>query len=275
MRRTPGNQMRLFAQPSQVYTGKCRFFLGTHEVSWAGRTSAPLFLSRRRLARQRTHPLARGPWALDSGGFTELETYGRWTVTPQEYAAEVRRYARSMGGMVWAATQDWMCERIMLDKTGMTIEEHQARTVQSYLDLRRIAPEIPWSPALQGWTRADYVRCFYMYRDAGINLRDNDIVGVGSVCRRQHTDEAVEIFKALHALGLRLHGFGLKLTGLRKASRYLASADSMAWSFGASRSGGRPGVRMDSCTHKAQTCANCMAYALHWRDKVLEIPNVY
>lgn len=246
----------------------CRFFLGTHEVSWVGRTSVPLFLSRRRLARQKSHTTALGMWALDSGGFTELSLYGRWTVSPEVYAAEVRLYAGRLGRMLWAATQDWMCERIMLDKTGLTVEEHQARTVQSYLDLRRIAPDIPWSPALQGWTPADYMRCLNMYYDAGVDLRQSNVVGVGSVCRRQHTDEAVEIFKTLHACGLRLHGFGLKLAGLRKAANYLVSADSLAWSYAARKGGVAPG-----CTHK--TCANCMVYAMQWRAKVLAIPGVF
>ncbi len=44
-----------------------KFWLGTHEVSWLGRTDVPLFISRRRLARQKTwaragcvHQVARG-----------------------------------------------------------------------------------------------------------------------------------------------------------------------------------------------------------------------
>jgi O-acetyl-ADP-ribose deacetylase (regulator of RNase III) len=32
------------------------------------------------------------PWALDSGGFTELSLHGRWKATPAAYVAAVRRY---------------------------------------------------------------------------------------------------------------------------------------------------------------------------------------
>ena len=43
------------------------------------------------------------------------------------------------------------------------------------------------------------------------------------------------IVQDLFDQGLRLHGFGYKLTGLRWSSDHLASADSMAWSFHARR----------------------------------------
>lgn len=249
---------------------RCRFFLGTHEVSWAGRTAVRLFLSRRRLARQKSHPVALGFWALDSGGFTELDLHGCWTVPPEVYVEEVRVYSGRLGRMSWAATQDWMCEDKILKKTGLTVQEHQRRTVASYLRLRQLAPEIPWSPAVQGWSVADYVQCVRMYEAEGVDLRTVRLVGVGSVCRRQHTDEAVEIFKTLHSHGLRLHGFGLKLTGLRKAAQYLRSADSLAWSYGARRAK----TRLPGCKHRG-ACGNCMAYALSWRDKVLTIPGVW
>lgn len=49
-----------------------QFWLGTHKTGWLERTDVPLFISRRRLVERVTLPRARGPWALDSGGFTEL-----------------------------------------------------------------------------------------------------------------------------------------------------------------------------------------------------------
>ncbi len=62
-----------------------RFYLGTHHASWLGRTDVPLFVSRRRLAGIRRLPRALGPWALDSGGFTELSMFGRWRTTAAQY----------------------------------------------------------------------------------------------------------------------------------------------------------------------------------------------
>lgn len=244
----------------------CRFYLGTHQPHWLERTETPLFISRRRMKDRKTYPRARGIWALDSGGFTELKDFGTWTVSPRQYASEVKQIAVEVGNMVWAATMDWMCEPVMLAKTGLSIAEHQARSVRSFLELRDMEPEIPWIPVLQGWERDDYLRCWLMYQNAGVDLEKQPTVGVGSVCRRQHSDEALDIFTALR--GLKLHGFGLKMLGLRKSAHLLTSADSMAWSFHARR---KPPF-CGSTTHI--NCANCQWYAEKWREDVVSIPGV-
>jgi hypothetical protein len=41
------------------------------------------------------------------------------------------------------------------------------------------------------------------------------LVGIGTVCRRQHTMVAVRLIQALSSLGIRLHGFGLNPMGGR------------------------------------------------------------
>lgn len=247
--------------------GRCRFFLGTHMDGWLKTWTSPLFISRRRLVRRKKLIRAAGAWALDSGGFTEITKYGAWTVSPRDYAADVRRFSSEIGGMRWAATQDWMCETVALARTGKTIEEHQRLSIRSYLDLTEIAPDLPWVPVIQGWTRDDYLRCADLYEAEGVDLAALPTVGVGSVCRRQHTTGAYQIFAALHARGLRLHGFGLKLQGLEMAAHLLTSADSMAWSYGARKS-----PPMDGCTHRS--CGNCPRWAKRWRDRVVSIPGV-
>lgn len=99
-----------------------RFWLGTHETSWLERLDVPLFVSHRRLARLKRHlPVARAPWALDSGGFTELGTYGEWRTSVDDYAAAVDVYVRRIGRLEWAAPMDWMCEPHMLAKTGFCV----------------------------------------------------------------------------------------------------------------------------------------------------------
>jgi hypothetical protein len=239
------------------------FFLGTHHPHWLASAGVPLFVSRRRLARRKTLPVAVGPWALDSGAFTELSLHGRWTIGPAEYASEVCRYREDIGQFRWAAIQDYMCEPFILAQTGGTVPGHQGRTIQSYLDLTALAPEVPWAPVLQGWRLEDYLDHADAYRAAGIDLHAVPVVGVGSICRRQATREVVEILAALSRLGLELHAFGLKTAGLRRCSAFLTSADSMAWSFEARRRR-RP---LDGCTHRS--CANCLRYALLWRKHVL------
>lgn len=239
------------------------FYLGTHETGWLSRAGVPLFVSRRRLARRTTLPVAMAPWALDSGGFTELNLNGRWETSPQQYAGEALRYAAEIGRLDWAAIQDWMCEPVVLAKTGKSIAEHQELSTASYLDLTWIAPDVPWCPVVQGWHPDDYLAHIDLYRSAGVNLTSLPIVGVGSVCRRQGTREVRDIFAGLRGLGLNLHGFGLKVQGLRRCARMLESADSLAWSFRA-RKERRP---MDGCTHSS--CANCLRFALAWRKEVL------
>jgi hypothetical protein len=240
-----------------------RFYVGTHRPSWLPRTAVPLFVSHRQLGNVRRLPRAAGMWALDSGGFTELLLKGRWEVTELSYVQAVRRYRDEVGGLAWAAPMDWMCEPVMLARTGLSVIEHQRRTVGNLLRLRELAPDLPIVPVVQGWDLPDYVGCVEMYARAGVDLCREPLVGVGSVCRRQATSEIEAIMGALVAMGLRLHGFGVKVRGLRRYADHLTSADSLAWSYRARRSSPLPG-----CTgHK--NCANCLRYALQWRERVV------
>lgn len=204
---------------------------------------------------------------MDSGAFSELSRHGKWTVSATAYARDVRRYRDEVGKLAWAAPQDWMCEPHIVAATGLSVREHQIRTVDNLVELRAIAPDLPIVPVLQGWTLGDYLRCMEIYRQRGIDLRREPLVGLGSVCRRQATDEIGEIVQTLASHGIRLHGFGVKTAGLRRYGRYLASADSLAWSFRGRYAG--------ACQHRTQgprqpqSEANCRSYALEWRRTVL------
>jgi hypothetical protein len=220
----------------------------------------PLFVNRNALfgkestyARTGKLPRARGPWALDSGGFTELTTHGRWTITPTQYIREVRECVAQVGAPDFAATLDWMTEDVVLERTGGTVEQHQERTLESYLQLRHDGgPDLAhlWLPVLQGAHDEDYVRHFEEYLRHGLDLRRANVVGVGSVCRRHEDQRLVGIFGLLHDLGLRrLHGFGVKQTGVdwpvkvkrprfsgtahdQEAARQIAETLDLAWDRG-------------------------------------------
>ncbi|HWH01145.1 MAG TPA: hypothetical protein VNV66_17945 [Pilimelia sp.] len=246
-----------------------RFFLGTHQPGWLASAPVPLFISDRRLRAYRRLPRAAGVWALDSGGFTELAAHGCWDhgPTPAQYATRVRRYRDEIGRLVWAAPQDWMCEPWIVAKTGLSVPEHQRRTVDNFAQLRDLAPDLPFVPVVQGWTPADYLRCVDLYTAAGVDLASFPVVGVGSVCRRQSTTDAGAILTALHGAGVtRLHGFGFKTLGLRRFAHLLVSADSMAWSVAARRRPPLPG-----CTRHIN-CANCPRYAYRWHRTVITEP---
>lgn len=242
-------------------------YLGTHHPHWLRLANVPLFVSRRALARYKELPRARTRWALDSGAFTEIKDHGQWTITPRDYANEVRNISDSVGRMDWASIQDWMCEPGMIKKTGLSILEHQTRTVHSYLDLCSIAPDVKWTPVLQGWKKDDYLNHLDQYASVGVDLTALPIVGLGSVCRRQASDQFVAIVRALVSNGLTLHGFGVKSVGLARAAELLGSSDSLAWSYSARRLQA-PGL--PECIgggHK--NCANCLPFALAWRKRLL------
>jgi hypothetical protein len=248
-----------------------RFLLGTHHPYWLGQTSVPLFISVRALRARKRLPVALGSWGLDSGAFWEVHTTGGFETSARQYAAETRRFHDEIGGLDWAAPQDWPCEDFALTRTGLTVREHQRRSVASILELRTLDPGLPFVPVLQGQTVDDYLRCVDLYDRAGIDLTRERLVGVGSVCRRQHTSEIQHIMWTLARLGISLHGFGVKAPGLALYAGALASADSLAWSYDARREpgvGGKRGQRMFP-GHSHKSCANCLEYALAWRARVL------
>jgi hypothetical protein len=185
--------------------------------------------------------------------------YGAWTVAETQYIEEVIRWQTEISHLVWAAPMDWMCEPWITAKTGLTVEDHQQRTVDSVLSLRAKAPYIHWAPVLQGWTPWDYERCRRLYERNGVNLEQEQIVGLGSVCRRQAMDQVSHILALLP--NIKLHGFGFKIRGLQKYGQQLASADSLAWSFAGRRDRPLPG-------HTHKNCANCQEYALLWLDSL-------
>jgi len=238
------------------------FYLGTHRPYWLPLTDVPLFVSAVTLRRRRRCPKAKGRWAIDSGGFSQLQVHGRWTGSDNVYAAEVSAWADQAGSPPdFAACRDMMCEPFMLERTGLAIRDHQLWTIESYTNLVRIAPWISWLPVVQGWHLDDYERHVEMYADAGVDLRTLDRVGVGSVCRRQATREGAAIITGVAALGIRVHAFGVKSDGLRLFGDRIASADSMAWSFVARRRK----IQMPECVGgKHKNCANCLAWALEW-----------
>lgn len=242
------------------------YYLGAPERAWLALAHVPLVVSYHRMARRHRPVTAAVSWVLDSGGFTELTLHGAWTIEPARYAAAAERWHCDVGRMEWAACQDWMCEPSILARTGLSVREHQQRTVDSYIELRRLAPGVPWAPVLQGQTCADYLRHAALYALNGIALAAAPALGVGSVCRRQGTSETKGIVRELATAtpGARLHGFGVKLAGLAELARYLYSADSMAWSARARRA---PGALCDHPTHRR--CVSCLSWAERWYTQAL------
>lgn len=221
-------------------------------------------------------PVVDFPIGVDGAGFTVIGKHGCWPTTAEQHARSMRRVVLGLGRIwvAWCTIQDWMCEPHMLVKTGLTIREHQRRTVESYLELCRLEPSLPWLPVLQGWELADYLEHVEMYRAAGVDLTEIERVGVGSVCRRQSTAEGVEIIATLLRLGIQVHAFGFKLDGLRALRALLSedewerlAADSAAWS----KHAWKCQILLPGHYHgvKTKNCANCPEYAGVRRDEML------
>lgn len=173
-------------------------------------------------------------WILDSGAFTELSRFGAYRHSVEDYAREVLRWSRC-GNLLAAVSQDYMCESFILEKTGLSVREHQRLTIERYDALLSLIQEtsLPVLPVLQGFRVSDYLNHIDAY---GARLGPGAWVGVGSVCKRNaRPGEIADILAAIKNKrpDFRLHGFGLKLTALenREVRELLYSSDSMAWSF--------------------------------------------
>ena len=209
----------------------------------------------------------------------------------RKYAAKCQRIKQALGDRAeWFSPQDWMCEPIIINGgrtkdgqfcgTGLSVEQHQRLTVANYLDLRKLLGELV-VPVVQGWTIYDYWRCLEMYRDAGVDLSSCERVGVGSVCRRQGSNDAVRIMQSIASeTGNNLHGYGFKKDGYANCHQYMKSGDSFAWSYCGRRRPDPTHVHyLQSAKfvpeHKgkvgyADDCAQCPDYALQWRFELLE-----
>ena len=209
------------------------FYVGLHPP-WHAKHFDDAFISVNTL-KTRRKPLGAKRWILDSGAFTQILRKGCYTEPVEVYAAEIKRWSKE-GQLVAAVAQDYMCEPIMLAKTGLTVADHQRLTIERYDDLCACdTGGVPILPVLQGYDPADYAAHVRAYGD---RLTYGMWVGVGSVCKRNGKPDAiVAVLEAIKAVrpDLCLHGFGIKRISLAdpRVRALLHSADSMAWSFAA------------------------------------------
>ena len=239
-------------RPDQFYVG-----VDTHMIG----VDFPIMVSDLRLKRRKSLKSAAAPVMIDSGSFT-IHDSGQSFDPPAVYVERIRRYQVEVGQVARVATYGRMCEPYILAKTGSTVERNQALTIESYLTLVHLAPDVPWMPELQGWALDDYHRHFDLYVEAGVDLAALPVVGVGSICRREGTLEARQIVASVAARGVSVHGFGVKSP--QTLGPDFVSADSFAWSYGARKRTGR-------CPHGIVVWeANCPEYLRAWRERILK-----
>ncbi|MEH2071618.1 MAG: hypothetical protein V7K47_26265 [Nostoc sp.] len=173
-----------------------------------------------------------GDWVFDCSGFMEVSKYGTHRTSVEEHFQLIHKW-KCCGNLLIAVSQDWMCEPWILDRTGLTVQDHQRLTIDRYDKLMALKPLVPIMPVLQGYRSSEYIECLLEY---GSRLKPGAWVGIGSVCRRNgKPDEVANILRSIKLLrsDLRLHGFGLKILALEnnEVRKLLYSCDSMAWSY--------------------------------------------
>jgi hypothetical protein len=214
-----------------------RFYIGLHIISHAHEFEYCMLSIANPKLRERKSDLPVNNWIMDSGAFTEISTYGHYRFGVDEYANHINRWSRC-GNLEMAVAQDYMCEDVMLKKTGLTIAEHQRLTIERYDALIGLTTT-PIMPVLQGYQIGDYLRHIHQY---ATRLKPGMRVGIGSVCKRNKDVKQIEdiLFALMSERNdLLYHGFGLKRTALASdaVNALLFSSDSMAWSFAARRQG--------------------------------------
>jgi hypothetical protein len=205
------------------------FFIGWHQpnsgVSGCGQFERSMISVNRLISRKSLFRVNR--WMLDSGAFTRI-TSGKGHLPVGIYAAEINRWSK-VGDLAISVSQDYMCEKFVLEKTGLSVEQHQQMTIDRYQELKRLV-ESPLMPVLQGYAPSEYVRHL---KDYGALIKDGDWVGVGSVCKRNSNASSIEaVLLAIWSTNptLKLHGFGIKRNALESSIVWdlLYSADSQA-----------------------------------------------
>lgn len=210
-----------------------RFYIGLHQASDAQHFDRCCIHVNRLNGRRK--PLGCDELLLDSQAFNMLRLHGRYPEHPRVYAAQVQRIVDAqLVPSIAAVTQDYMCEAFMLERTGLTVADHQRLTISRYDTLHALMPRgVYLMPVLQGYQPQEYVAHIRQY---GRRLAQGMWVGVGSVCKRNGNPGAIAaVLLAIKGErpDLRMHGFGLKATAVENdlICALLETADSLAWSY--------------------------------------------
>lgn len=199
--------------------------------------------------------------ALDSGGFVAAVTYRDFPWTVDDYIELAASYPWSF----WAA-MDMCVESEVADNRAERMLRIAA-TSWNLFECGRAAKARgikPPMPVLQGWTPEDYAFCADI-----LPLGEwPDLVGIGSVCRREVGGEngILRIFAALDQIvppHVRFHLFGVKSGALAKLLGHprLESIDSMAWD----------GAVRREVKDQPRTMAIRMQYMDRWAEKQKQI----
>lgn len=173
-------------------------------------------------------------WVGDSGSFTKVARWGGYPHGVERHYSLILRW-KVCGNPLGFVAEDWMCEPLVIKRTGLSVERHQELTLERYDALMHLVnagkEKVRIIPVLQGYRNSDYIKHL---TDYGERLAPGAWVGVGSICRRNGNPEVIaDLLRGIKLIrpDLRLHGFGLKQLALenQEVRSLLYSCDSMAW----------------------------------------------
>lgn len=242
-----------------------KIYIGIWQVGHAKYIPQFMFSLRRLKNRKTPVPFNTYNWIMDSGAFSEININGKYTFTPQEYLRYVELHQPPL-----FFNMDYMCEPFVLRKTGLTVKEHQEKTISNQIKimdlLKNYNIKSEFSGCIQGWKIEEYIEHIDMLKSQGLVTNK---MGVGSICRRNSREQIIEVLKAVkqELPNTNLHGFGIKTDVLKERIIHdcLDSCDSMAWSF----SGRRNKKSCTICEYpNSKNCANCYKYMLNWYNRL-------
>ncbi|WP_425952942.1 DUF7221 family queuine tRNA-ribosyltransferase-like protein [Ralstonia pseudosolanacearum] len=233
-------------------------------------------------------------FAMDSAGFTAMKFWqakgrqdGMAGIFPWTYEQYIE--FANLSGASWWSQPDLCCEQeiahnqeeidFRIDATA-TLLEGVLRTLYAWQEdlAKTCSPAVvsnmlrPPVPVLQGRTKSDYLRSLELLISVWERwqpwLATPALIGIGSVCRRNLDDPEHGLFAILAALegqlpkGSRAHLFGVKGAALSEVKMldWVASADSMAYDFGARIKARESGIS-NSIAHRSGEMSRWMAAA--------------
>ena len=189
--------------------------------------------------------------SLDSAGFVAMKHWGGYPWSVAQYVEMATCAARGKPPpWSWWSSMDLCCEpEIAGDRR--IVEDRVRGTARLLGECRAVAADTvlkPPMPILQGWRPEDYLLSVEM-TDAVLGGDWPDLVGVGSVCRRQIDGPSgiLAVIRAIDGvlpLHVRLHLFGVKSEAARllEGNSRIESVDSMAWDFRARKAAHAAGL---------------------------------
>ena len=233
-------------------------------------------------------------FALDSAGYSAISLWqkkGRQDGIAGVYPWSLEQYLEfaNLYGARWMSSPDLCCEpqvagnqeevdyrvnttATLLEASLRVLYEWQNRLART-LTAREVANMIkPVVPVLQGWNCDTYLRSLDLTMQVWERwqpwLAPPALIGVGSVCRRSLNHPTHGLYAILSGLegrlpkGVRAHLFGVKGSCLAelKMMDWIASADSMAYDFGARVKARESGVS-NTVKHRSSEMSRWMSSA--------------